>query len=128
MRDPSGDQLGRSSSPLVVVSRTCPLPSAFITQMSRALEPLKRDHAMRFPSGDQAGSSSNSLFFVSRTGSVPSAFMTQISSLDSPISLAFCERVETNAIRVPSGDHAGSLSSNGESVSLTIFEPVAPIT
>ena len=51
------------------VTAPCPVPSAFITQMS----PL-RVKAIFDPSGEYAGSVSATRFVVRRLGSLPSAF------------------------------------------------------
>ena len=93
--------------------RRCPDPSAFMIEIPVHRGPLPGGHrispglayAIFEPSGDQAGERPR----VSRRCPDPSAFMSQIS--ESSL------RSDRNAIRVPSGDHVGSNSGQGDRVS-----------
>ena len=76
---PSGDQSGLQSAAVFVVSRTWPLPSAFIDQISVSVpvQPVfePRQKAIFWPSGEIDGSASTAALLVSRTWSEPSEFM-----------------------------------------------------
>src|SRR5690349_13506487 len=107
-RDPSGDQLGSRSISLVAPvsgsNRRLSLPSGRIVQsFEYARLSMSLANTMRDPSADHAG-----VWSVARAGSQlsirfvcpePLAPMTQMSH--SP------DRLLRNAIRLPSGDHAG---------------------
>src|SRR6266545_1837030 len=123
IRFPSGDHDGYSP-PSVCGRQCCPEPSAFMIEI-----PVHRDprpggqfispglaYAILEPSGDQAGERPR----VSRCWPDPSAFMSQISE-----SSLRSGRSTRNAIRVPSGDHVGSNSGQGEWVRRVRLVPSA---
>src|SRR2546422_10790716 len=84
---------------LPVIALT-PVPSGFM--MNRSEFPFRREvNRILVPSRDHAGNSSSAGLLVSRTKLVPSALITQISRFAVP------SGSQWNAIRVPSGDHAG---------------------
>src|SRR5215207_1355779 len=105
---PSGDHAGCASlTPWVVlVSCVSPLPSAFITQISRSVvasaPEVPAAKAIRLPSGDHEGSCSGTGVAVSCLRPLPSAFITEISLL---VALVLWK-----AIREPSGDQTAWLS------------------
>src|SRR5690242_17444291 len=78
MRCPSGDHVGWSSQAPKFVRARCPVPSAFIIQIS-ALEPRTRVNAMLCPSGDQAGAEFNPRPAVRLRSLSPSPFIIQTS-------------------------------------------------
>src|SRR3954452_16446245 len=97
---PSGDQEGAQSSvEESFVRLTAPVPSAFITKMSKRL-PTLRENAIFVPSGDHAGVPSNAASLVSCVWFVPSACMTQ-RSYSSPT------MARTHTTSDPSGDQSG---------------------
>src|SRR5438034_3261677 len=57
---PSGDHEGVKSPIVLSVSCTCPVPSEFMTQISKSGPPLLQEKTMRFPSGDHDGALSSS--------------------------------------------------------------------
>src|SRR5688572_7806371 len=74
-------------------------------------------NAIFCPSGDHAGVMSSAGLLLRFVRAVPSGFMLQTSpgcriGSPSPGSLTYCARV--NAMRLPSGRHAGELSVYGE--------------
>ena len=96
-------QSGPSSNNGLLVTFVWPLPSAFITKISRLAPGASASEAKAIfvPSGDQTGWKSHADgLFVRFTWPLPSAFMTKISGL--PV------WKEVKAIRVPSGDQSGS--------------------
>src|SRR5574341_1271476 len=108
-----GDQSGVcSSQPRVRVRFRCPLPSAFMTQMSDSTE-LGTGclwNASFWPSGDQEGSAAS---LASSRAPPPSALMTQTSKVDAlphPLQRSyFClPSRRSNAIFFPPGDQAGA--------------------
>ena len=100
---PSGDQLGASSDWPTVVSGRSPEPSTLtshssLTLVSGGLVRVSTNAICR-PSGEKAGSYWSAGALVTWRWSLPSAFMIQMSKSPS--------RSLANAMRVPSGDHAG---------------------
>ena len=95
-REPSGAQSGAVSSVSggVMSTRFPPSSSIVHTWFGKLVASVK---AIVPPSGDQAGSASTAAVTARACGSLPSASMTQMSPW------------RTNAMRVPSGDHVGSL-------------------
>src|SRR5215211_192444 len=94
---PFGAQSGSKSSPRLDVSRRRPFPSTPTTKISVLYPGTLRENASRRPSSDHVGSRSSDGLVVTRRRLVPSAFITQMPSL----------RTDENAMRDPSGDHAG---------------------
>src|SRR5438132_9458286 len=98
--DLHGFQSPSSSAAGLPVIAVTPVPSGFM--MNRSEFPFRREvNRILVPSRDHAGNSSSAGLLVSRTKLVPSALITQISRFAVP------SGSQWNAIRVPSGDHAG---------------------
>ena len=75
---PFGDQIGHASPSSLSVSWVTPVPSAFITKVSKSPS-RSLVKAICLPSGDHAGDRSSSSLSVSWVTPVPSAFITKIS-------------------------------------------------
>ena len=100
---PSTPQAASVLRSCVVVRRVLPFPSGRILQRP-SCPPGPFDQAIWLADcGDQVGATSSFESVVSRRSADPSGLTTQMSGL--PV------RVETKAMRPPSGDHAGSVAS-----------------
>src|SRR4029453_18212294 len=78
---PSGQHGEVRSGTAFSVNTSRPLPSGFITQISKGVPGLcLHKYKILVPSGDQSGDLSSRLLNVRRTGFVPSAFITHISA------------------------------------------------
>lgn len=81
MRCPSGDQTGRASSLLLNVNWRKPLPSAFMTKMSRSGPSRSEAKAIFCPPRARFGSMSAAGWLVRRTGALPSSLLMTMSQL-----------------------------------------------
>src|SRR3954454_263390 len=118
-RPAPGSHAGSMLSAPPFESHVIHLPSVPIEYSSRpppsdpSGELRSLSNAILAPSGDQAGALSSPFVWVRRRWAVPSALITYSSlfAVQSSKHVApFRSRSETNAIREPSGDHAGELA------------------
>src|SRR3954452_22665385 len=117
IREPSGDHAGNSLFSVIGVSVRSPPPSRSITPICTGpAESIEK--AIRELSGDHDGYSESEL--VRRSALAPSVAIVQRFSAP--------DRVEANAMLVPSGDHAGDQSLALLRVRFAACEPSASIT
>jgi hypothetical protein len=107
-----------------------PLPSAFITQMSKSvllLKGLSLLNAIFVPSGDHEGVSSSAETFVRLTGSF-FGFARSCTQISRSVVPSAASRLRVNATFVPSGEKVGSVSVDVWFVIWAWFAPSAFIT